>query len=227
MSRVVEVRLLSARDVRGGFKSKDHHLDSFFKKHALNNQIANTSTTWIALCEGKIAGYVTLTSVAIPPKELSTVLTDLPPYPTVPALLIARMATDRAWQGQRLIGPALFRGAIYPVMQCLLGSVGCVGIKTDAKAGAEKFYARNGFVTLPSPDEGASATTPMFLATAVALAQMAAAQDGDAPPVPTASTPPPESEAHVATRPRLSLVTGPPQSAPPEAAAAEDDGKGS
>lgn len=165
--------------------------------------------------------------MAIPPKDLSTVLTDLPPYPTVPALLIARMATDRAWQGQRLVGPALFRGAIYPVMKCLLGSVGCVGIKTDAKAGAEKFYARNGFVTLPSPDEGASATTPMFLATAVALAQMAAAQDGDAPPVPTASTPPPESEAHVATRPRLSLVTGPPQSAPPEAAAAEDDGKGS
>ena len=87
-----------------------------------------------------------------------------PPYP-VPVLRVARLAVDETAQGRGL-GKALLRFAV-ELAERMAAEVGCVGLVVDAKAGAEEFYRRYGFVPLDVV-EGALAPrpepTPMFLA---------------------------------------------------------------
>lgn len=155
----IYVRRLHPDDALMGFKSGNHHLDVFLKRHALSNMRANCSATFLALEGTVILGFVTVVPSTLSADSLRATLPDLPPYPAAPVLLLARMATDRRWQ-RRGVGRLLLE-AVYDAARHQ-AALGCAGIATDAKPASVSFYDRVGFVTLAPPTED-GATTPMFL----------------------------------------------------------------
>jgi GNAT superfamily N-acetyltransferase len=155
----LDVRRLHADDVTTGFKSGNHHLDAFLKRHALRNMRANASATFVAVEGTVIVGFVTVVPGTASSNALRALLPDLPPYPTAPVLLLGRMATDKRWQG-RGIGRLLLETAYAAARH--QAALGCVGIATDAKPGAVAFYEHAGFHTLELPT-APEATTSMFL----------------------------------------------------------------
>ncbi len=101
----------------------------------------------------------------------------LPRYP-LPALRLARLAVDQAWQGGGL-GSRLVAYALAIALQ-LSSTAGCVGVVVDALPGSVGFYAALGFseLQLISGHSGARpAPVPMFLPIS-AVAEAVAAADG-------------------------------------------------
>jgi predicted N-acetyltransferase YhbS len=120
--------------------------------------------TYLALADGAILGYLTVTPSQIEIDDLpETRAKRLPHYP-LPVLRLARLAVDRSVQG-RGIGKALFRFALRLASR-MSAEFGCVGVVVDAKSGAIDFYRNLGFeqittlegVLLEKPEP-----TPMFL----------------------------------------------------------------
>ena len=78
-----------------------------------------------------------------------------------PILLLARLAVDRAYQGQgrsRTLLRFAFRRAVR-----LAAQVGCIGVVVDAKPGAVALYQRYGFEAFELADGGTPGLTQMFL----------------------------------------------------------------
>jgi GNAT superfamily N-acetyltransferase len=101
----------------------------------------------------------------------------LPRYP-LPALRLARLAVDQAWQGGGL-GSRLVAYALAIALQ-LSSTAGCVGVVVDALPDSVGFYAALGFseLQLISGHSGARpAPVPMFLPIS-AVAEAVAAADG-------------------------------------------------
>jgi hypothetical protein len=166
MTGKVEVRPLGEREVFGDFDAGPtaggRALTTFLKSYAKQHQRKGLSATHLAFVEGRIAGFVTLSSISVPPEELAPVMKGLPPRFGAPALLIARMATDTIFQGQRLVGPHLMRETVFVEAAARRAGSGCLGVVTDAKPEAVRFYDRFAFVVLQSPDDP-TASTRMFL----------------------------------------------------------------
>jgi GNAT superfamily N-acetyltransferase len=116
----------------------------YFHRHAGQNQFRHhIGVTYIAVREGSILGFLTVTSgqldaEVVPGKRL-------PPYP-VSVLRLARLATAESAQGQG-IGRGLLRFCI-ELAERMQREVGCVGVVVDAKPGAVSFYQRYGFVNI-------------------------------------------------------------------------------
>jgi GNAT superfamily N-acetyltransferase len=160
----VEIRALQPSDDRRGFCSGDEALDLYFHRYAGQNQFRHhIGTTYLAVEEGRILGFVTVSPGSLDAGDLPSGRR-IPPYP-VPILRVARLAVDHRSRGRGL-GKALLRFAI-ELAERLMTEFGCVGVVVDAKRGAEDFYRRFGFVAL-GVIEGATAQkpepTPMFLA---------------------------------------------------------------
>lgn len=154
----VDIRRLRESDIVTGFKSGDHRLDNFLRRHALANARASLSATWVAVEGSKVVGYVTVAPGSVGADKLRSVLPGLPNYPA-PVLLLARIATQKSLHG-RGVGRALL-GAVYAAARHQ-AELGCAGVATDAKPGAVTFYEHVGFVTLCAPDTPEGATL-MFL----------------------------------------------------------------
>lgn len=116
--------------------------------------------TCVALLEERLVGFATVTASAlerseIPPDSLGRRL---------PAVLrLARLGVDVHSRGLG-IGSALLRHVLrLAVVQ--RDSLGCVGVVTDAKAEATRFYLDFGFTPLEGVREGTlhGDPTPMFL----------------------------------------------------------------
>jgi GNAT superfamily N-acetyltransferase len=105
------------------------------------------SRTWVAIDDGRIAGYFTLSMASVERASLGVVptLASLPKFP-VPAIQLARLAVDRRVQQQGL-GRFLFEEALGRVLQLLEdGPVGFRLFVADAiDETAAAFYDRRGF----------------------------------------------------------------------------------
>jgi GNAT superfamily N-acetyltransferase len=161
----IEVRRLEPEDDRTAFRSGNADLDRFFHKYAGQNQFRHyLGTTWIAVDEGHILGFVTLNPGEIRASVLPKGrLSKLPAYP-LPILRIARLAVAEDAQG-RGVGSALMHAAFVAARR-LATEYGCVGVLVDAKAEAVAFYERFGFEagTLLAGELGdRPMATPMFL----------------------------------------------------------------
>lgn len=93
----------------------------------------------------RIAGYYTLSATGIQAADLSDeMIRRLPRYPTLPAVLLGRLAVDLDYQGhglgEMLLLTALERALTHNDQIAALAMV--VDAKDDA---AERFYARYGF----------------------------------------------------------------------------------
>jgi GNAT superfamily N-acetyltransferase len=139
-----EVRALEPGDDRSGFASGDSDLDRFFQKFAGQNQFRHhVGTTYVALCDGVIAGYVTVSAASIhvddiPEKQRKR----LPQYP-LPVLRLARLAVDRHMQ-KKGVGRLLLR-TVFSLALEMASRVVCVGVMVDAKPDAVEYYRKYGF----------------------------------------------------------------------------------
>jgi GNAT superfamily N-acetyltransferase len=160
----VEIRPLQPADDRKSFRSGDGALDLYFHLYAGQNQFRHHIGVSYVAVEGKrILGFVTVSPASLDAGDLPSGR-KAPPYP-VPILRVARLAVHETARGLGL-GKALLRFAV-ELAERLANEFGCVGLVVDAKAGAEEFYRRYGFVPLDAV-EGAlprrPEPTPMFLA---------------------------------------------------------------
>ena len=144
---MIEVRLLRPTDDRSGFCSGNPDLDRFFLRYAGQNQFRHhIGTTYVAVENDPIKGFVTVSASTIEVDELSSTRKKrFPQYP-LPVLRLARLAVAKSDQ-KRGIGLTLLRSVFY--LACEMGEkAGCIGVVVDAKPDAVGFYTRYGFEKL-------------------------------------------------------------------------------
>ena len=132
-----------------GFDCGSEALNRFLIRHALQNEQASASRTYVALDDTEIAGYYTLVvgqvEHAAAPERLKKGLARHP----VPIMLLARLAIATHWQGKGL-GAGLLKDA----MLRTLAAADIAGIRAFAvhakDDAARAFYERFDFVASPS-----------------------------------------------------------------------------
>jgi len=143
----LEIRRLLQEDDRSGFRSGNVDLDRFFQRYAGQNQFRHhIGTTYVAVDDGIIVGFATVTPSEIAVAELPVPRRKkLPQYP-LPVLRLARLAVDERAQG-RGVGSTLLR-AVLVLAHRMADEFGCLGVVVDAKPEAVPFYENLGFIDL-------------------------------------------------------------------------------
>lgn len=132
---------------RAAFSCGVEPLDRYLKQQAsqdMNRRVANVRILR-AVNSFTVAGYYTLSATSIEPTGLPATFTKrLPRYPTLPALLIGRLAVDQGYRGQRL-GELLLTSAFRHSLS-LSNDLGAVALVVNAKDDqARQFYERYDF----------------------------------------------------------------------------------
>lgn len=142
---------INADDVASGFRSGEHALDDYFRRHALPNDTAGIGRAYVfRRTPGDdaslplVLGYYTLSMAVVTAAMVERSLgRKLPKYP-MPVALIGRLAVDERARGMR-VGEALLVDALSRVADAA-DVLGCTGVLVDAKhERAESFYVRYGF----------------------------------------------------------------------------------
>ena len=160
---MLEVRMLDASDDRTRFRSGQPALDFFFQQFAGQNQFKHhIGTTYVAVDEGRVVGYVTVSPAHVERHRLDAAARKrLPLYP-LPVLRVARLAVDESLHASgvgRMLLRFVFRLAIRMSVE-----FGCAGVLVDAKPEAENYYESLGFVRLDAVSGDAlSQPVPMFV----------------------------------------------------------------
>lgn len=174
----LEIRLLRREDDRSAFNCGEPALDRFFQHYAGQNQFKlHLAVTWVAVQGRDILGYATVAGGSLERRTVpdATLRSRLPRYP-LPVLRLARLGVDRRAQGLG-IGKALVRHVLRLAL-AQRDHVGCVGLITDAKPDAVRFYQGLGFSRLRGVREGTlhGDPTPLFLDIATIAAAVNAAE---------------------------------------------------
>ena len=126
-------------------------LNDYLKKHAFANNANRSARTYLAIWDGKVAGYFTLAAGSVSRSEAtSRIVKGLGNYP-VPVILLARLAVDLGSRGQGL-GKGLLKESL---LRCVRAAdiVGCRAILVHAKDDAARdFYRKFGFEPSPVDD---------------------------------------------------------------------------
>ena len=160
------IRPLLESDDPSSFSCGIRQLDTFLRRHALDNAAAGIGATYVVEDSALgISGYVTLSAASVRGDEIergSDLVGALPRYP-LPALLIARLAVDERCQ-RRGLGRSLL---VFALDEALVARdrIGCVAVLVDDKPAAGTFYAWFGFVEVRQADDEGGLTR-MFLGTA-------------------------------------------------------------
>jgi len=146
----LRIAKLERRHAVEAFDCGQDELNSFLVRFALSNQLANASTTYLALAEEEVVGFYTLVvgevAHADAPERL---IKGMARYP-VPLMILARLATDRRWQGKG-IGKGLLKDAMLRTLQAA-DIAGIRPLAVHAKDdNARAFYEHFDF--LPSPTD--------------------------------------------------------------------------
>jgi GNAT superfamily N-acetyltransferase len=165
VSKAVEIRALARDDDRSDFSCGQADLDRFFEHYAGQNQFKlHLAVTYVAVVVGRIVGFATVAASSLERESLPSarLRRRLPGYP-LPVLRLGRLGVDKRAQGLG-IGKALL-GHVLGLALEQRDRLGCVGVVTDAKADAVRFYEALGFVPLEGVREGllAGEPLPMFL----------------------------------------------------------------
>lgn len=144
---MIEIRPLIPSDNRKLFSSGNSDLDRFFLRFAGQNQFKHhIGTTYIALEEQKIKGFVTVSASHLEIEDLpESRKKHLPRYP-LPVLRLSRIAVDHFFQKQG-IGSTLLK-YVFLLAKEMKDKYGCIGLVVDAKPEAVGFYQPYGFETM-------------------------------------------------------------------------------
>lgn len=147
---VLRPRPIPAVDTLAGFESGETSLDRYLVERALANHAAGFARCYVCFDgeSGQVVGYYTLSAVAIERSALPGRARRNAPNP-VPAVLLGRLAVDRAAQGSGL-GRYLVRDAVLST----LAAAERVGIRLllvhALHQNAAEFYASLGFRSSPT-----------------------------------------------------------------------------
>ncbi|UCU92286.1 GNAT family N-acetyltransferase [Hydrogenophaga taeniospiralis] len=149
MSRApFELALLNGAHHRTTFNSGSAPLDRYLREQVTQDVRRRVAACFVVTTDGKrIAGYYTLASASLLLAELpASTGKKLPRYPTVPAVLMGRLAVDQGFKGQGL-GSALLADALGRAAR---SEVAAYALMVDAKDdAAANFYRHHGFIALP------------------------------------------------------------------------------
>jgi predicted N-acetyltransferase YhbS len=129
------------------FESSVATLDEWLKRRARRNEIDGASRTFV-LCTGRrVIGYYSLAAGSLLHVAATGKVRRNMPDP-VPALLLARLAVDRAWHGKGL-GADLLADAVSRA----IGAAETIGVRAilvhAISDGAKAFYEKHGFRSSP------------------------------------------------------------------------------
>jgi Acetyltransferases len=138
------VRKLEADDPVDAFDCGQPELNRYLQRYALLNQKANSAKTYITCAGSSIAGYYSLSVAGVDHASAPLrVVKGLARHP-IPVMLLARLAVDQSFQGQRL-GSALLKDALLRTLQ-VADIVGIRAVIVHAKDdAARQWYERFGF----------------------------------------------------------------------------------
>lgn len=110
MTRFAAPRLLESDDDVSRFTCDNDALDHWLRTRAKRNQRDGASRTYVVVHDGRVIAYFSLATAVIPHAQATGRARRNMPDP-FPAMLLARLAVDRAFQGAQL-GANLLRDAI-------------------------------------------------------------------------------------------------------------------
>lgn len=146
MTAAFAVAPLSAAHDRSGFRCGVEPLDRYFRQQVSQDVRRRVATAFVAteVAGGGIAGFYTLAAASIPVTDLPAELSGrLPRYPSIPAVLLGRLAIDAEYHGRGL-GGALLADAL---ARTLAAGIGVYTMLVDAKDDAAvAFYRHHGFL---------------------------------------------------------------------------------
>ncbi|HEX7369978.1 MAG TPA: GNAT family N-acetyltransferase [Rhodanobacteraceae bacterium] len=138
---------LNAKHSLEAFRSGEATLDAWLRQRALPNQDSGATRTYVACDGARVVGYYALASGVVAVRSATGRFRRNMPDP-VPAILLARLAVDEAWQGGG-VGRALVQDAARRVVQAA-SLVGVRGFLVRALSpSAKAFYERLGFRESP------------------------------------------------------------------------------
>lgn len=158
-----KVASLNVAHDRTVFNSGSERLDRYFREQVTQDVRRRVAACFVVLNDKqRIAGYYTLASTSILLADLpTTTAKKLPRYPTVPAVLMGRLAVDQSFKGQGL-GGALLADALD---RAIRSEIAAYALMVEAKdVVAVAFYRHHGFIALPD------LPLTLFLPLATALA---------------------------------------------------------
>lgn len=153
------IYLTESADI-ASFQCNDIDLNGYLKEDAMENQKSRLSVTRLVYWQGNIVGYFTLINDCIQKKWIDTLDGEEGyPYPSYPALKIARLATHNDYE-RRGIGSAMLLEIIIIALN-ISDYVGCRILTVDAKMGSLIFYKKYGFKLANAKITGD--TIPLYL----------------------------------------------------------------
>lgn len=130
------------------FNSGNETLDEWLKKRALKNQMIGASRTFVIDDNNQVVvGYYALATGSVERVAAQGNFARGMPEP-IPVIVLARLAIDQRYQGQRL-GGFLLKDAMQRALN-VSNQVGVRGVLVHAiSEEAKRFYLRYGFVESP------------------------------------------------------------------------------
>jgi GNAT superfamily N-acetyltransferase len=123
-------------------------LNSWLRKHALQNQGGGAAQTYVGLAGGAVIGYYSLAVGQIEYNDApERLLKGLALHP-VPTMLLARLAVHRDWQ-KRGVGRALLRDAVLRTQQAAdIAGIRALAVHAKDEL-ARRYYEQFDFVASP------------------------------------------------------------------------------
>jgi GNAT superfamily N-acetyltransferase len=146
------IEKLSSQHQTHHFKCGRNSLDLFIRKHALINQRADSSQTYVVHQDGVVIGYYSLSFSSVRREDAPLAIqAEMPGNYPIPVMLFARFAVHREFQGQGL-GQALLKDAFVRTIGASdIGGLAAILVDAiDEKAVA--YYRCYGFTECPVGD---------------------------------------------------------------------------
>lgn len=139
---------LTAEHRVDGFACGESSLDEWLRRRALPNQTTGASRTFVVTGESKqVVAYYAMAVGAVTHQEASGRIRRNMPDP-VPVMVLARLAVDQRFQGQKL-GAALLQDAVQRTL-AVAQSVGVRALLVHAlNESSQQFYMHYGFESSP------------------------------------------------------------------------------
>lgn len=130
------------------FSSGNSSLDVWLKNHAIHADRSGTGRTYVWIDDAAdVVAYFTLAPHLVRREELPSGVGRGAPD-TVPSILVARLALDRALQGQGW-GAVLLADAIEVALEAIRKAGGRLIVVDAIDSNASAFYLHHGFVSVP------------------------------------------------------------------------------
>ena len=146
MTQPYRIELLGAHD-RSAFASGSEALDRYLQQQAKQDMRRRVASCFVAVdAAGAVAGFYTIAASSLvldllPAEQAKR----LPRYPTVPAVILGRLAVGQAHQGKRLGGALVADALLRATRAEIMAYAMIVDAKDDA---AVRFYEHLGFMRL-------------------------------------------------------------------------------